>query len=102
MRCSLSSASPGPDSRLHSVMAHLPGDLCAFFSLSCRVLKQSLIEVHLSVFIPLFQRQFLNAGKHVLVEYPMTLSWVAAKDLWELAEQKGDVCSVRLERTPSY
>lgn len=36
-------------------------------------------------------RQFLNAGKHVLVEYPMTLSWAAAKDLWELAEQKGKV-----------
>ncbi|KAJ1068748.1 hypothetical protein K5549_014920 [Capra hircus] len=34
-------------------------------------------------------RQFLNAGKHVLVEYPMTPSWVAAKDLWELVEQKG-------------
>ena len=47
-------------------------------------------------------RQFLNAGKHVLVEYPMTLSWVAAKDLWELAEQKGDVCSVHLGHTPSY
>ncbi|XP_054420368.1 biliverdin reductase A isoform X2 [Pteronotus mesoamericanus] len=36
-------------------------------------------------------RQFLNAGKHVLVEYPMTLSWKAAQDLWELAEQKGKV-----------
>ena len=36
-------------------------------------------------------RQFLNAGKHVLVEYPMTPSWVAAKDLWELVEQKGKV-----------
>ncbi|XP_045683504.1 biliverdin reductase A isoform X2 [Phyllostomus hastatus] len=36
-------------------------------------------------------RQFLNAGKHVLVEYPMTLSWQAAQDLWELAEQKGKV-----------
>ncbi|XP_025785551.1 biliverdin reductase A, partial [Puma concolor] len=35
-------------------------------------------------------RQFLNAGKHVLVEYPMTLSWEAAQDLWKLAEQKGD------------
>ncbi|KAM7120146.1 biliverdin reductase A isoform 1-T1 [Molossus nigricans] len=35
--------------------------------------------------------QFLNAGKHVLVEYPMTLSWAAAQDLWELAEQKGKV-----------
>ncbi|XP_053074657.1 biliverdin reductase A isoform X4 [Acinonyx jubatus] len=36
-------------------------------------------------------RQFLNAGKHVLVEYPMTLSWEAAQDLWKLAEQKGKV-----------
>ncbi|XP_041578222.1 biliverdin reductase A-like isoform X2 [Vulpes lagopus] len=36
-------------------------------------------------------RQFLNAGKHVLVEYPMTLSWAEAQDLWTLAEQKGDV-----------
>ncbi|KAM8763574.1 biliverdin reductase A [Rhynchonycteris naso] len=36
-------------------------------------------------------RQFLNAGKHVLVEYPMTLSWAAAQDLWELAAQKGKV-----------
>ncbi|XP_044776146.1 biliverdin reductase A [Neomonachus schauinslandi] len=36
-------------------------------------------------------RQFLNAGKHVLVEYPMTLSWAAAQDLWKLAEQKGKV-----------
>ncbi|KAL4826912.1 hypothetical protein H8958_012801, partial [Nasalis larvatus] len=33
-------------------------------------------------------RQFLNAGKHVLVEYPMTLSLAAAQELWELAEQK--------------
>eukprot|EP00069_Balaena_mysticetus_P008975 bmy_19929T0 len=46
-------------------------------------------------------RQFLNAGKHVLVEYPMTLSWAAAKELWALAEQKGDVCSVHLEHRPS-
>ncbi|KAF6085400.1 biliverdin reductase A [Phyllostomus discolor] len=44
-------------------------------------------------------RQFLNAGKHVLVEYPMTLSWQAAQDLWELAEQKGNVCSFCLSRT---
>uniref|UniRef100_A0A8I3W6T3 Biliverdin reductase A n=1 Tax=Callithrix jacchus TaxID=9483 RepID=A0A8I3W6T3_CALJA len=36
-------------------------------------------------------RQFLNAGKHVLVEYPMTLSLVAAQALWELAAQKGKV-----------
>ncbi|XP_004449137.1 biliverdin reductase A [Dasypus novemcinctus] len=36
-------------------------------------------------------RQFLDAGKHVLVEYPMTLSRVAAQELWELAEQKGKI-----------
>ncbi|XP_051000871.1 biliverdin reductase A [Acomys russatus] len=36
-------------------------------------------------------RQFLQAGKHVLVEYPMTLSLAAAQDLWELAAQKGKV-----------
>ncbi|XP_074196612.1 biliverdin reductase A isoform X5 [Rhinolophus sinicus] len=33
-------------------------------------------------------RQFLNAGKHILVEYPMALSRAAAQDLWDLAEQK--------------
>ncbi|XP_029418833.1 biliverdin reductase A [Nannospalax galili] len=38
-----------------------------------------------------FQRQFLQAGKHVLVEYPMTLSLTAAQELWSLAEQKGKV-----------
>ncbi|XP_051039418.1 biliverdin reductase A [Phodopus roborovskii] len=36
-------------------------------------------------------RQFLQAGKHVLVEFPMTLSFTAAQDLWELAAQKGRV-----------
>nr|XP_021512753.1 AP-4 complex subunit epsilon-1 isoform X2 [Meriones unguiculatus] len=36
-------------------------------------------------------RQFLQAGKHVLVEYPMALSSSAAQDLWELAAQKGKV-----------
>ncbi|XP_006898662.1 PREDICTED: biliverdin reductase A-like [Elephantulus edwardii] len=36
-------------------------------------------------------RQFLSAGKHVLVEYPMTLSRAAAQELWELAEQKGKI-----------
>lgn len=36
-------------------------------------------------------RQFLQAGKHVLVEYPMTLSFAAAQELWELAAQKGRV-----------
>uniref|UniRef100_A2ASB8 Biliverdin reductase A n=1 Tax=Mus musculus TaxID=10090 RepID=A2ASB8_MOUSE len=33
-------------------------------------------------------RQFLQAGKHVLVEYPMALSFAAAQELWELAAQK--------------
>ncbi|KAM6157204.1 biliverdin reductase A [Erethizon dorsatum] len=36
-------------------------------------------------------RQFLDAGKHILVEYPMTLSLAAAQELWALAEQKGKV-----------
>ncbi|XP_019391225.1 PREDICTED: biliverdin reductase A [Crocodylus porosus] len=39
-------------------------------------------------------RMFLEAGKHVLVEYPMALSAKAAHDLWELAEQKGKVLHV--------
>ncbi|XP_072296699.1 biliverdin reductase A [Eucyclogobius newberryi] len=36
-------------------------------------------------------RQFLEAGKHVCVEYPMTLNYKAAVDLWDLAEEKGVV-----------
>lgn len=36
-------------------------------------------------------RQFLEAGKHVCVEYPMTLNYKAAVDLWGLAEEKGVV-----------
>lgn len=34
-------------------------------------------------------RKFLEAGKHVLVEYPMTLNYQAAVDLWDLAQEKG-------------
>ncbi|XP_051557714.1 biliverdin reductase A-like [Myxocyprinus asiaticus] len=34
-------------------------------------------------------RQFLEAGKHVCVEYPMTLSYTSAVELWNLAQQKG-------------
>uniref|UniRef100_A0A671KVX4 Biliverdin reductase A n=1 Tax=Sinocyclocheilus anshuiensis TaxID=1608454 RepID=A0A671KVX4_9TELE len=34
-------------------------------------------------------RQFLEAGKHVCVEYPITLSYKSAVDLWNLAQQKG-------------
>lgn len=34
-------------------------------------------------------RLFLGAGKHVCVEYPMTLNYEAALELWALAEQKG-------------
>lgn len=33
---------------------------------------------------------FLEAGKHVLVEYPMALSAKAAHELCEMAEQKGN------------
>ncbi|XP_051555077.1 biliverdin reductase A-like [Myxocyprinus asiaticus] len=34
-------------------------------------------------------RQFLEAGKHVCIEYPMTLSYTSAVELWNLAQQKG-------------
>uniref|UniRef100_A0A8C8SUD2 Biliverdin reductase A n=1 Tax=Pelusios castaneus TaxID=367368 RepID=A0A8C8SUD2_9SAUR len=39
-------------------------------------------------------RMFLEAGKHVLVEYPMALSASAAHELWEMAEQKGKILHV--------
>ncbi|XP_078544466.1 biliverdin reductase A-like isoform X2 [Lissotriton helveticus] len=39
-------------------------------------------------------RQFLEAGKHVLVEYPMALSAAKAQELCELAEKKGRVLHV--------
>ncbi|XP_067406469.1 biliverdin reductase A isoform X2 [Emydura macquarii macquarii] len=39
-------------------------------------------------------RMFLEAGKHVLVEYPMTLSAGTARELWEMAEQKGKILHV--------
>ncbi|TKS67817.1 Biliverdin reductase A [Collichthys lucidus] len=34
-------------------------------------------------------RTFLQAGKHVCVEYPMTMNYKAAVELWDLAEEKG-------------
>ncbi|XP_074844166.1 biliverdin reductase A isoform X2 [Carettochelys insculpta] len=39
-------------------------------------------------------RMFLEAGKHVLVEYPMALSAGTARELWEMAEQKGKILHV--------
>uniref|UniRef100_A0A5F8GRM2 Biliverdin reductase A n=1 Tax=Monodelphis domestica TaxID=13616 RepID=A0A5F8GRM2_MONDO len=36
-------------------------------------------------------RQFLRAGKHVLVEYPMALSLASAQELWKIAEEKGKI-----------
>ncbi|XP_065439925.1 biliverdin reductase A isoform X1 [Chrysemys picta bellii] len=39
-------------------------------------------------------RMFLEAGKHVLVEYPMALSASTARELWEMAEQKGKILHV--------
>lgn len=36
-------------------------------------------------------RRFLEAGKHVCVEYPMTLGYKAAQELWDLAQEKGVV-----------
>ncbi|XP_041849003.1 biliverdin reductase A [Melanotaenia boesemani] len=34
-------------------------------------------------------RAFLQAGKHVCVEYPMTMSYKSALQLWDLAKEKG-------------
>ncbi|KAF7647109.1 hypothetical protein LDENG_00177410 [Lucifuga dentata] len=34
-------------------------------------------------------RMFLQAGKHVCVEYPMAMSYKAAVELWDLAQEKG-------------
>ncbi|KAM6920520.1 biliverdin reductase A [Lycodopsis pacificus] len=34
-------------------------------------------------------RTFLQAGKHVCVEYPMTMNYKAAVELWDLAQKKG-------------
>ncbi|XP_072544414.1 biliverdin reductase A [Salminus brasiliensis] len=34
-------------------------------------------------------RRFLEAGKHVCVEYPMTTDYSSAAELWDLAQQKG-------------
>lgn len=34
-------------------------------------------------------RTYLQAGKHVCVEYPMTMSHKAAVELWDLAQEKG-------------
>ncbi|KAM9307621.1 biliverdin reductase A [Gastrophryne carolinensis] len=39
-------------------------------------------------------RSFLEAGKHVLVEYPMALSAQSAHELWQIAEQRGKVLHV--------
>ncbi|XP_028659890.1 biliverdin reductase A [Erpetoichthys calabaricus] len=39
-------------------------------------------------------RKFLEAGKHVCVEYPMALSLDVAHDLWDLADEKGKVLHV--------
>ncbi|CAK6982608.1 biliverdin reductase A [Scomber scombrus] len=34
-------------------------------------------------------RTFLQAGKHVCVEYPMAMNYKAAVELWDLAQEKG-------------
>lgn len=36
-------------------------------------------------------RTFLQAGKHVCVEYPMTMNYMAAVELWDFAQEKGDI-----------
>lgn len=35
-------------------------------------------------------RTFLEGGKHVCVEYPMTINYSAAVELWNSAKEKGD------------
>ncbi|XP_071393699.1 biliverdin reductase A [Centroberyx affinis] len=39
-------------------------------------------------------RTFLQAGKHVCVEYPMTMNYKAAVELWDLAQEKGVILHV--------
>ncbi|XP_074508298.1 biliverdin reductase A [Sebastes fasciatus] len=34
-------------------------------------------------------RTFLQAGKHVCVEYPMTMNYKSAAELWDFAQEKG-------------
>ncbi|XP_078394701.1 biliverdin reductase A isoform X2 [Cetorhinus maximus] len=41
-----------------------------------------------------YVRKFLDAGKHVCVEYPMALSVAAARELWDLADSKGKILHV--------
>ncbi|XP_029109259.1 biliverdin reductase A isoform X2 [Scleropages formosus] len=41
-----------------------------------------------------YVRKFLEAGKHVCVEYPMALSYAAAVELFRLADEKGKVLHV--------
>uniref|UniRef100_UPI00398F2731 biliverdin reductase A isoform X2 n=1 Tax=Pristiophorus japonicus TaxID=55135 RepID=UPI00398F2731 len=41
-----------------------------------------------------YVRKFLDAGKHVCVEYPLALSAAAAHELWDLADFKGKVLHV--------
>jgi predicted dehydrogenase len=36
-------------------------------------------------------RTFLEAGKHVCVEYPMAMTHKTAVDLWDLAQEKGEL-----------
>lgn len=38
-------------------------------------------------------RKFLEAGKHVCVEYPMAMSYAAVADLFDQAQQKGEMTS---------
>lgn len=47
-------------------------------------------------------RMFLEAGKHVLVEYPMALSAKAAHELWEMAEQKGNTFVLKVVNSITY
>ncbi|GCB68982.1 hypothetical protein scyTo_0005398 [Scyliorhinus torazame] len=41
-----------------------------------------------------YVRKFLDAGKHVCVEFPLALSLAAAYELWDLADLKGKILHV--------
>ncbi|KAM9500729.1 biliverdin reductase A [Clarias gariepinus] len=98
--------------RIRDLLAPLPSSAAEIFKLKGLVSRRTLEEQQEVAQIPLEEalscsdiqvaflctenirheeciRQFLEAGKHVCVEYPMALSYNAAVDLWDLAQKKG-------------
>ncbi|KAB5579815.1 hypothetical protein PHYPO_G00199270 [Pangasianodon hypophthalmus] len=98
--------------RIRDLLAPLPSSAAEIFTLKGLVSRRPLEEQQGVQQIPLeevlsrsdiqvaflctenashedYIRRFLEAGKHVCVEYPMALSYTAAADLWDRAQQKG-------------